>query len=97
MTPHNVEARPSPIHGRGGFAVRPIMAGELVVEHHSIRQPFGGYNHSCDYNAGRDLDDMLFALRPIAEGEEVTINYNAFRPGLSGRIGCNCPVCRGPS
>jgi hypothetical protein len=53
-------------------------------------------NHACNPNAhfkGRDL----IALRPIAPGEEITIDYKATETELAAPFQCNCgaPNCAG--
>lgn len=53
-------------------------------------------NHSCDPNCeirGRDV----VALRPIAEGEEITYDYATTEEEMAEpfRCGCGSPHCRG--
>jgi SET domain-containing protein len=53
-------------------------------------------NHSCDASARMDLDTMnLVAKRPIAPGQEVTINYCATEEVLANPFTCDCgsPGC----
>lgn len=45
-------------------------------------------NHSCDPNTALD-GDVRVALRDIAEGEEITIDYRQLSP-ISWSILCNC-------
>jgi len=55
-------------------------------------------NHSCDPNAGfRDGDVVLFAVRDIAEGEEITWDYSTSiaEPGWTLDCRCGSPACRG--
>ena len=55
-------------------------------------------NHSCDPNTGfTHGDTVLFALRDIAEGEEVTWDYSTSisEAGWSLDCGCGSPRCRG--
>jgi hypothetical protein len=74
---------PSPIHGKGLFATHPIQEGEAIAPARvgGGRTPAGRYaNHGAYPNAegvpnGADVD--LVALRPIAPGEEITLDYRA--------------------
>lgn len=116
---------PSAIHGVGLFAVKPIRAGETILEWSECSQvlseeqvaalspgelryvsfiegrsilfepPARFVNHSCDPNArgssGRDS-----ALRDIAAGEEITVDYVQEQvPGLDLECHCGSPKCRG--
>jgi uncharacterized protein len=51
-------------------------------------------NHSCDPNIAPS-DDGVVALRDIAAGDEITIDYAQFSP-KSWSLKCNCgsPKCR---
>lgn len=56
-------------------------------------------NHSCDPNAGVRDDKgriVLFALRPIARGDEITFDYATTQAGHHMTISCACgsPLCR---
>jgi carboxylesterase len=59
------------------------------------------FNHSCDPNAAIRGERDLFALRPIAIGEELTFDYSmTVRPTVftgRWRMSCNCGTakCRG--
>lgn len=69
---------------------------ELDREHCAIVEPPGAYlNHSCEPNAMRS-GVKVFAWRPIAAGDEVTIDYrlNAF-DGDSWPCLCGAPSCTG--
>lgn len=51
-------------------------------------------NHSCDNNTEvHDFTDV--AVRDIAEGEEITSNYETDGAGLSFACHCGSAVCRG--
>ncbi len=59
----------------------------------------GGMNHSCDSNLWMDDEVTVVARRPIATGEELTIDY-ALQSGLPVDLlgqPCHCgsPACRG--
>ena len=69
---------------------------ELDVDRFAVLAPPGCYlNHSCDPNAMRH-GVVVFAWRPIAAGEEVTIDYrlNAL-DGDSWPCGCGSEACTG--
>ena len=78
---YNVEARPSLIHGIGGFAKVEIKEGEEIFE-----DPIGwrGINHSDNPNSkhvGPEGGDMrLIATRDIKKDEEITITYVGWKP-----------------
>ena len=58
--------------------------------------PLRFLNHACEPN-GMFRDRELFAIRPIASGEEITIDYNAHEDELSHPFECRCgsPRCIG--
>jgi carboxylesterase len=68
----------------------------LALDDVSIR-----FNHSCDANAAIRGSRELFALCPIAEGEEITFDYSlTVRPAPYSRfwaMPCTCgsAICRG--
>ena len=69
---------------------------ELSFDTFAVLAPPGCYlNHSCDPNAMRH-GVKVFACRPIAAGEEITIDYrlNAF-DGDSWSCDCGAPSCTG--
>jgi hypothetical protein len=69
---------------------------ELSFDRYAVLGPPGCYlNHSCDPNAMRH-GVKVFAWRPIAMGEEITIDYrlNAF-DGDSWPCRCGAPACTG--
>jgi SET domain-containing protein len=53
-------------------------------------------NHSCEPNVGMRGEITFVAMRDIAPGEELTIDYAMIDSG-SERMVCNCgePACRG--
>ena len=69
---------------------------ELGFDRFAVLGPPGCYlNHSCDPNAMRH-GVTVFAWRPIAAGEEITIDYrlNAFG-GDTWRCACGTGNCTG--
>jgi hypothetical protein len=69
---------------------------ELGFDRFAVLAPPGCYlNHSCDPSAMRHGAEV-FAWRPIAHGEEITIDYrlNAF-DGSSWRCDCRADNCTG--
>lgn len=70
---------------------------ELGFDRYAVLAPPGCYlNHSCDPNAMRH-GVKVFAWRPIAKNEEVTIDYrlNAFADGESWPCHCGSASCTG--
>lgn len=70
---------------------------ELGFDRFAVLAPPGCYlNHSCDPNAMRH-GVKVFAWRPIAQDEEITIDYrlNAFADGDSWPCGCGATSCTG--
>ena len=65
--------------------------------------PMRYLNHSCSPNCGllirTGVEDIeIHALRPIAAGEELTLDYETFEvefQGLTGPCLCGSPSCRG--
>ena len=58
--------------------------------------PFLYSNHSCDPNSGINSKLELFALRPIAEGEELLWDYSSSMLERHWTMRCHCgsPGCR---
>jgi uncharacterized protein len=54
-------------------------------------------NHSCEPNVGMGGNVLLVAMREIAVGEELTIDYALFLadPGFAMQCRCGTAVCRG--
>lgn len=72
----------SPLHGRGAFAARQFLRGEVVLPVRIEKQltyPGQFINHSndpsCDLVHYRNGDHYLVACRVILEGEELTHDY----------------------
>ncbi|HEX7787037.1 MAG TPA: SET domain-containing protein-lysine N-methyltransferase [Methylomirabilota bacterium] len=124
------EVRPSPIHGKGLFAKRPIARGEIVAvkggyvltkeEWASLEPTLGAAdiqisealfiapvdqthrdgsmlftNHSCDPNLAIQGQIVLVAMRDIAPGEELTVDWATTDDG-DYTLDCRCgsPRCR---
>lgn len=77
--------RPSQIHGLGAFANRACARGQLFEP---LPAGFVGFNHSVTPNA-KGTRKGAVALRDIANGEEVTVDYgpHVHAPGYFG-TGC---------
>ncbi len=58
--------------------------------------PFEFVNHSCNANAAFGRDGEFFALRPIAKGEEITLDYSTTESDPHWEMDCSCgaPNCR---
>ena len=65
--------------------------------------PMKFFNHSCEPNCGllvrRGVEELeIHALRPIAAGEELTLDYETFEEefeALTGPCLCRSARCRG--
>lgn len=86
---------------RRARARRVIAIVELVtraIDAHGLRHGFRFINHSCEPNTFlRRTDERaeFYALRDIAAGEELTLDYGDNHH--EGRLACRCgaPRCRG--
>jgi uncharacterized protein len=72
-------------------AITGTFAPELV------RHPTNFTNHGCDPNAGYDGADAIVALREIAAGEEIRMDYGTFTFSFDHAFACRCGAanCRG--
>jgi hypothetical protein len=54
-------------------------------------------NHSCDANAVITAERALVAVKPIAKGQEILIDYSTTEADPNWRMACRCgsPHCRG--
>ncbi len=54
--------------------------------------PFKYINHSCDPNCGLRGTKMVYALKPIGKGEELTFDYSTSEIDLNWQLNhrCNC-------
>ena len=84
------ESGPSRIAGRGLLAAAPIDAGTAVLEQRGV----GDLNHSCDPNLGWTDDTTLVAIRDIAAGEELTIDYATVITDPAFVMMCHCETYR---
>ena len=91
--PEKVTIKPSEIEGLGLFCIEPIEEGiYLGVTHVGmgttlIRTPLGGFiNHSeapnCELRDSTQFggSQILVTVKPISEGEELTLTYNMYDP-----------------
>ena len=81
---------------RYGYNTAPdVVSG--TFQHDTVRHPVNFLNHSCDPNAGYDGADAIVALRPIAAGEEIRMDYGTFTFSFDHEFVCRCGAasCRG--
>ena len=72
------------------------LTDDLFVLWDSDPRHWKPLNHACDPNAWvTGLD--LYARRPIARGEEITIDYATLYTERQAEYACHCgsPLCRG--
>lgn len=82
---------------------RPAIFTLWLDEEHAIDGWVGGnesiyLNHCCEPNCDWDFEDeraYIIALRDIAPGEELTIDYAYDATGPLERCGCGAVGCRG--
>ena len=93
VPPAELRVGPSPIAGRGTFAVHPIPAGSVVV---ILDDPaaLGALNHSCDPNLGWTDERTLQAARDIAPDEELTVDYATCIDDPAFVMMCHCETYR---
>lgn len=77
----------SSLHGLGLIATQDIPAGfSLGTSHYRIdeeliRTPLGGFiNHSDNPNCFIDKNYTLFTVKPVKEGQELTVYYRLTQP-----------------
>jgi SET domain len=60
------------------------------------KEPLDSINHSCEPNAAFGRHRQLYALRDIARGEEITIDYSTTEADPKWTMECHCkaPSCR---
>jgi SET domain-containing protein len=63
----------------------------------TVRHPINFINHSCEPNAGYDGRDQIVALRQIAAGEEIRMDYGTYSFSFDHEFKCTCGsvLCRG--
>lgn len=86
--PEQLKIMDSDIHGQGLFAVENIPGGVCLGITHIhpsgelYRTPLGGFvNHSDTPNCfilDSPVDSSLYTVRPIEEGEELTVYYRKY-------------------
>jgi len=89
VQPVEVEVRPSPVAGRGLFAVTAIEAGLEVLRPTDPVHEEGTVNHACDPNLGW-AGDALVTLRDIEAGEELLVDYAMSVSDPSWFLRCHC-------
>jgi SET domain-containing protein len=83
----------SPIAGRGLFASAPIANGQVVLrlDTEDVRTRV---NHSCDPNLGWTDDRTLVAVRDVADGNELTVDYATRITDPDFVMICHCETYR---
>jgi hypothetical protein len=63
----------------------------------AVRHPINFINHSCDPNAGYNGAGEIVALRSIAVGEEIRMDYGTYSFSFDHEFTCRCGAswCRG--
>jgi SET domain-containing protein len=63
----------------------------------AVRHPVNFINHSCDPNAGYNGAGEIVALRGIAMGEEIRMDYGTYSFSFDHEFTCRCGAswCRG--
>jgi hypothetical protein len=56
----------------------------------AVRHPINFINHSCDPNAGYDGAGEIVALRGIAMGEEIRMDYGTYSFSFDHEFTCRC-------
>jgi hypothetical protein len=71
------------------------MSGTFNLK--AVRHPVNFMNHSCDPNLGYDGADAIIALRNIAPGEEIRMDYGTYSFSFDHEFKCTCGAlwCRG--
>ncbi len=79
------------------YAVQVEEGLYLAARPHDEPEPADYLNHSCNPNAGFDGQIVLVALRPIAPGEEICIDYAMCDGSPYDEFTCQCGAgnCRG--
>lgn len=88
-----LEVRPSPVAGRGLFAVAAVPAGTEVVRPEGPVHEAGRLNHACDPNLGWE-GDVLVTLREVAADEELLVDYAMSTTDPSWFLRCHCASYR---
>jgi SET domain len=85
-----VESGASRIAGRGLVAAQAIAEGTTVLQQRGI----GELNHSCEPNLGWAGEDTLVAIRDLAAGEELTLDYATAIADPDFVLMCHCETYR---
>jgi hypothetical protein len=56
----------------------------------AVRHPVNLINHSCEPNLGYDGTDAIIALRSIAPGEEIRMDYGTYSFSFDHEFACTC-------
>ena len=86
------------VSNRGVANSLPKMKATLAIDASKSTDPMRFTNHSCQPNARlviRDGRIEFYAIKPIAVGDEVTVNYGETHH--EGKLECRCgaPGCVG--
>jgi hypothetical protein len=85
-----VERGVSRIAGSGLFSTGPIATGTAVLQQDGI----GELNHSCDPALGWGDEQTLVAIRDIAAGDELTLDYATVIDDPQFAMVCHCETYR---
>ena len=89
----DLEVRPSPVAGRGLFAVTAVAAGVEVARPEGPVHESGPVNHACDPNLGW-AGDALVTLRAVAADEELLVDYALSVSDPAWFLRCHCASYR---
>ncbi len=92
-THSDLEARTSPVAGRGLFATAPIPSGTEVLRPVEPVHEQGPLNHACDPNLGW-AGEALVTLRDIAADEELLVDYAMSIADPDFLLRCHCASYR---
>lgn len=84
---------PSRIAGRGLFASAPVAAGAPVLRLDAA-EVAKELNHSCEPTLGWADDATLVAVRDVAAGEELTVDYATAIDDADFVMMCHCETYR---
>ncbi|SHH41835.1 SET domain-containing protein [Jatrophihabitans endophyticus] len=87
-----MSVRASSIAGNGVFADDPYATGAVVLT--LADDGTGPLNHSCDPNLGWTQSRTLVALRDIAPGDELTVDYATAIDDAAFALACHCGTYR---
>jgi hypothetical protein len=88
-----LEPRSSDVAGRGLFVTDRVAAGAEVLRPEGPVHEHGLLNHGCDPNLGWD-GEVLVALRDLAAGEELLVDYAMSVADPDWVLRCHCPSYR---